>query len=256
MKLLNASMGTPAAGRRLWPRWVALALFVITLVVAFVNLGYWQLDRLEQRRERNEAVIVHENAPVLEWSEVFGPVITEADQWQRVRVTGSFDGERQFVVRFRSNDGRSGYEVLTPLRTKDGRHLLVNRGFGSRDGKDFPTTAPPAPSGEVTIVGNVRRNEQGPENAMVPIDGLVRGINSEAIATALPYDLVDGYLGLLTIDPPQPAGLEPVLPPELNEGNHLSYAVQWFTFSALAAVGLVVLIRSDIKARRASKGES
>ena len=256
MKLLSSPMGAPAPGHRLWPRWVALALFVITLVVAFVNLGYWQLDRLEQRRERNEAVVVHENAPVLEWTEVFGPVITEADQWQRVRVSGSFDGEHQFVVRFRSNDGRSGYEILTPLRTADGRHLLVNRGFGPRDGQDFPKIAPPAPAGEVTIVGNVRRNEQGPDNAMVPIDGLVRGINSDAISTVLPYELVDGYLGLLTIDPPQPEGLEPVLPPELNEGNHLSYAVQWFMFSALAAIGLVVLIRSDLRARRAAKGES
>ena len=255
MRLLNSPMGTPAPGRPLWPRWVALAAFVITLVVAFVNLGYWQLDRLEQRRERNEAVVVHENAPVREWTEVFGPQITETDQWQRVRVTGSFDGEHQFVVRYRSNGGRSGYEILTPLRTEDGRHLLVNRGFAARDGADFPTVAPPAPTGEVTIVGNVRRNEQGPEQAMVPIEGLVRLVNSDAIARTLPYPLVNGYLGLLELTPAQQSGLEPVLPPDLNEGNHLSYAVQWFMFSARAAVGLVVLVRSDLKARRVSKGE-
>lgn len=256
MKLLNSPMGTPAPGRRLWPRWVALAVFVITLVVAFVNLGYWQLDRLEQRRERNQAVVVHENAPVRDWAEVFGPVITEADQWQRVRVTGTFDGEHQFVVRYRSNAGESGYEILTPLQTRDGRHLLINRGFGARDGEDFPTTAPAAPAGEVTIVGNVRRNEQGPDNALVPIGGLVRGINSDAIGQALPYPLVNGYVGLLEITPDQRSGLQPVLPPELNDGSHLSYAVQWFMFSAMAAVGLVVLIRSDLKARRASKGEA
>lgn len=255
MRLFNSPMGTPAPGRPLWPRWVALAVFVITLVVAFVNLGYWQLDRLDQRRERNEAVVVHENAPVLDWSEVFGPVITEGDQWQRVRVTGTFDGEHQFVVRYRSNNGQSGYEILTPLHTEDGRHLLINRGFGARDGEDFPTTAPPAPTGKVTIVGNVRRNEQGPEHAMIPIDGLVRLVNSDAIAGSLPYPLVNGYLGLLEMTPPQQGVLVPVLPPELTEGNHLSYAVQWFTFSAMAAIGLVVLIRSDLKARRASKGE-
>lgn len=257
MKLLNSPMGRPAPGRRLWPRWVALAVFVVTLVTAFVNLGYWQLDRLEQRRERNDAVIVHENAPVLEWSQVFGPVITEADQWQRVRVTGSFDGEHQFVVRYRSNNGRSGYEILTPLQTQDGHHLLINRGFGIRaPDQDFPTVAPPAPTGEVTVVGHVRRNEQGPENAMTPIDGLVRLVNSDAVAQALPYPLMNGYVGLLEITPPDDSGLEPVAPPELTEGNHLSYAVQWFMFSAIAAVGLVVLIRSDIRARRASKGDS
>lgn len=257
MKLFDSPMGKPSTGRRLWPRWVALAVLVVTLVIAFVNLGYWQLDRLEQRRERNEAVAVHENAPVLEWSEVFGPEITEADQWQRVRVSGVFDGEHQFVVRYRSNNGQSGYEILTPLRTEDGRHLLVNRGFGVRPSdQDFPTTAPPAPTGQVTIVGHVRRNERGPENAAVPVNGLVRLINSDAIAQALPYPLVNGYVGVLELTPPSGGDLVPVMPPELTEGNHLSYAVQWFMFSAMAAVGLVVLIRSDIRARRATKGDS
>jgi cytochrome oxidase assembly protein ShyY1 len=108
----------------------------------------------------------------------------------------------------------------------------------------------------VTVVGHVRRNEQGPENAMTPIDGLVRLVNSDAVAQALPYPLMNGYVGLLEITPPDDSGLEPVAPPELTEGNHLSYAVQWFMFSAIAAVGLVVLIRSDIRARRASKGDS
>lgn len=251
MKLLQAPMGVAAPGRRMWPRWVALAVFVVTLVIAFVNLGYWQLDRLEQRRERNEAVAVHENAPVQEWDRVFGPEIVEADQWQRVRVTGSFDGEHQFVVRYRSQAGQSGYEVLTPLRTTDGRHLLVNRGFGLRPpGEDFPTTAPPAPTGQVTIVGHVRRNEQGPQQAVTPTEGQVRLVNSEAIAATLPYPLLDGYLGVLEITPAQEGGLVPVLPPAADEGSHLSYAIQWFLFSALAGVGLIVLIRSDVKARR------
>lgn len=257
MKLFSSPMGTAASGRPLWPRWIALAVFVITLVVAFVNLGYWQLDRLEQRRERNESVIVHENSPVLDWPAVFGREIVEADQWQRVRVTGTFDGDHQFVVRYRSNDGQSGYEIVTPLLTSDGRHLLVSRGFGVRPSdQDFPTTAPPAPAGEVTIVGHVRRDEQGPQNAIVPVDGMMRLINAPAIAQVLPYPVVDGYLGALEMTPPQGGDLVPVSPPELTEGNHLSYAVQWFTFSAMAAVGLVVLIRSDIKARRATKGKS
>ncbi len=251
MKLLQASMGTPAPGRPLWPRWVALAVFVVTLVVAFVNLGNWQLDRLDQRRERNESVAEHESAPVRNWDEVFGPVITEADQWQRVRVRGSFDGEHQFVVRYRSQEGRSGYEVLTPLRTTDGRYLLVNRGFGVRpSGEDFPATAPPAPLGEVEILGHVRRNEQGSAQAITPADGQVRLVNSVAIAATLPYDLVDGYLGVVEMTPPAGDGLVPVLPPPADEGNHLSYAIQWFLFSALAGIGLVVLIRSDVKARR------
>ncbi len=42
----------------------------------------------------------------------------------------------------------------------------------------------------------------------------------------------------------------PLTPPELTEGNHLSYAVQWFMFSGMAALGLVLMIRSDLKAKK------
>lgn len=251
MKLLDTPMGVVATGRRLWPRWVALAIVVVTLVIAFVNLGYWQLDRLDQRRERNQSVAAHEDSPVRDWDEVFGPVITESDQWQRVRVTGSFDTAHQFVVRYRTQDGRSGYEVLTPLLTPDGRHLLVDRGFAARpSGEDFPSTAPPAPGGQVSIVGHVRRNEQGSDQAVTPVDGQVRLVNSVGIASALPYPLLDGYLGVVEIVPAQEGGLVPVAPPKQEEGNHLSYAIQWFLFSALAGLGLVLLIRTDVKARR------
>ena len=55
---------------------------------------------------------------------------------------------------------------------------------------------------------------------------------------------------MLEISPVDPAGLVPVQPPELNEGNHLSYAIQWFTFSGMAALGLVLMIRSDLKAKQ------
>lgn len=71
MKLLDTPMGStpPDAGPRL--RWLALAVFVVALAIAFVNLGRWQLDRLEQRRELNGSVISHENTPVAEFATTF-----------------------------------------------------------------------------------------------------------------------------------------------------------------------------------------
>lgn len=251
MSLLNKPMGMTSPTRRLWPRWLALAAVVIGLVVAFVNLGNWQLSRLEQRRERNEVVVEHENSPIVDFAEVFGRPIVEADQWQKVRVTGTFDAARQYVVRYRSNAGATGYEVLGVLQTSDGRHLLVSRGFAQRPaGQDFPQAAPAPPTGTVTIVGHVRRDEQGDATATTPAQGAIRLINSAAIGSTLPFPVLEGYLGVLEISPADPAGLVQVQPPELNEGNHLSYAIQWFTFSGMAALGLVLMIRSDLKAKQ------
>ncbi len=239
-------MGLPPT-RRPWLRWLALAGFVVGLSVTFINLGFWQLDRLDQRRARNAAVLAHENAPVAEFRTIFGRPITEADQWQRVRVTGTFDADHQFLVRYRSNGGATGYEVVTPLHTSDGPSVLVDRGFIERpSGEDFPSTVPAPPSGEVAIIGHVRRDEQGTDSAVRPTGNQVRLINSQALAAVLPYRVVEGYLGLVTITPAQEGGFVPVQVPELTEGSHLAYALQWFMFTGLAGLGLVVLIRSDV----------
>lgn len=244
------TMGEAPQGRRLWLRWVVMGIAVICLAVAFVNLGRWQLDRLQQRRDNNGVVVAHENAPIVDWRPIFTRPITDADQWQRVRVRGVFDAEHSYVVRYRSNDDQTGWEIVTPLRTPDG-NVLISRGFAQRPAnQDFPRTAPPPPAGEVTVVGYVRRNEQGNADATTPTDGQMRLINSDAVATTLPYPLVNGYIGASELSPSASDGLVPVDPPELTEGNHFSYALQWFAFAIIAGVGLVVLIRSDLRDRR------
>lgn len=252
MKIWRQPIGAAPPPGRLWPRWLALALVVIGLVVAFVNLGQWQLNRLEQRRERNQAVTTHEAAAVIDYQLAFAEPITETGQWQRVRATGQYDSEHQFLALYRANGGASqGYEVITPLRTTAGEVLLVSRGWAERlaDGS-YPSTAPAAPTGEVTVIGYTRRDEQGSAAAITPADSQVRLINSVAIGEALGESVLGGYLGLIESTPAQAAGLSVVAPPELTEGNHLSYAVQWFTFSAIAAVGLVLIIRSDLRQRK------
>ncbi len=250
------TMGQAPQGRRLWLRWVVMGIAVVCLAVAFVNLGRWQLDRLEQRRDSNGIVVAHENAPVVDWRTVFNRELTDADAWQRVTVTGTFDLAHSYVVRYRSNAGSTGWEIVTPLRT-DAGNVLVSRGFAERPAdQDFPRTAPEPPSGEVTIVGYVHRNEQGDSNATTPIDGSMRLINSDAVAPVVGYPLANGYIDAISLTPAATDGLVPVEPPELSEGNHFSYALQWFAFAGIAAFGLVVLVRSDLRDRRRAEAEA
>lgn len=235
--------------RQLVLRWIGLAACLALMAWAFVNLGFWQLGRLDERRERNESVTTHEGAPVVAWTQVFGAPITDAASWQRVSAVGTFDAEHQFVIRYRSNAGATGYEIVTPLRTVQGS-VLVSRGFIERPrDQDFPKVAPPPPLGEVELVGYVRRSEVGDADATTPYQGQVRLINSAAIGATLPYPIVDGYISLLTLTPTQDPSFTPVAPPELNEGNHFSYALQWFAFACLAGIGLFVFIRADLRDR-------
>jgi cytochrome oxidase assembly protein ShyY1 len=242
--------------RRLWVRWTLLIVFVGILGVVFVNLGGWQLDRLAQRKARNSTTVANENAPVRPYAEVFNRPILDADQWSRVEARGTFDPDHQFLVRYRSTGDVDGYEVVTPLRTATG-NVLVDRGLiPVSQSTGIPDAAPPPPTGEVTLTGHVRRNEEGRRAAVTPVNGAMRLINSDAIAPTLPYPIANGYIGLLTIAPAQDGGFQPIALPEISDGPHFWYAVQWFMFTGIGIAGIVVFIRGDLRERREKLAEA
>jgi cytochrome oxidase assembly protein ShyY1 len=240
--------------RHLLLRWLGLLVFVVVLGGIFVRLGEWQIHRLEQRQERNAVVVAHENNPVVPLAQRGYGVIEDGDQWQRVTLTGTFDASHQLEIRYRSNDGATGTEVVTPLRTSDGKTVLIDRGFIVRAAGEAPPASLPAPpSGTVTVMGHLRRSENGSTEAITPALGAVRLINAPAISAWLGTDVVDGYIGLLEVTPAQDGPFIPVVTPTLDEGPHFWYAVQWFMFTGIAVTGLFVFIRGDIVARRKLK---
>lgn len=232
-------------------RWLALVLFVAVLGVTFVKLGEWQLRRLDERRTSNLVVRANEHAPVVEFADIFNHPVDGSDEWKRVRVTGTFDAQHQFVIRYRDNSDDSGYEVVTPLRTSDGRTALIDRGFiAVAGGEQITKNAPPPPSGTVTVVGRARSDETGRDSATVPVDGHTRLINSAKIGQALGRPVVNGYIDALSMDPADPTKFQQIDLPDLNDGPHFWYAVQWFMFTGIGVLGIVVFIRGDLRDRR------
>lgn len=231
-------------------RWVALAVFLSLVAFACVKLGEWQLDRLEERREGNSAVVANEGLPPVHYREVMGAPIADAEQWQRVELVGSYTGE-QYQVRYRNYQKSAGIEVAAVFETLEGDSVLVDRGFIARKAGQPDTEVLPAPpAGEVAIMGYVHRDEQGDDTAVVPHDFKVRLINSEAIGASLGRELLPGYVILATSEPGNGEVLVPMQPPTLGEGNHFSYALQWFAFGGIAIIGIGVLIRADLQDRR------
>lgn len=238
--------------RKLVLRWVALAVFLILMATVFVRLGEWQLDRLEGTRERNDVVAANRDLPVLDYRDVMGGPVVESGQWQRVHVSGTYTGE-QYQVRYRNQDG-PGIEVLAVLESDSGDTVLIDRGFIRRQiGKQDTEVLPDVPAGEVEVIGFLRRDERGDETATVPYEFKVRLINSPAIAASLGRDVVPGYVSLIESTPGNGSGLDPITPPMPSEGNHFSYALQWFSFSVIAVGGIFVLIRADLADRRKEK---
>jgi cytochrome oxidase assembly protein ShyY1 len=219
------------------PRWLLGHLIVIGLVVLMVNLGFWQLRRLDGRKEINASISARQKAPALDITRL----VTEGDpgaiEYRTTTATGSFDPDHQIVVR---TSGQSG-DVMTALVLSDGTAVLVDRGVISAVG-DRPA-APPPPSGPTTITGRVRRSQPSSTDAVNELDHF----DVTRMGASLPYPVLPLYIELIS---PSPAGSnqpQPVLAPQLDDGPHLSYAGQWFLFSAGAIVGWPVLIRSSAK---------
>lgn len=234
------------------PRWLFFHLIVVAGIVLMVNLGFWQLRRLDERQALNEAVSSRIVVPPQPLDDVVVDGVDPASvEWRSVTATGTYETDGQFVVVNRSQNGVPGEMVVTPLELDDGRVLLVERGFQPLD-----TESPAAPSGTVEIVGRLRPSAR---RYTGQLSDAAEGVLTEAQRVDIPrlQAQLDGpavpmYVELVTSTPAEATPYpQPVLLPELTEGPHLSYAVQWFIFSAAVVVGWVLAVRKSLSTRRA-----
>jgi len=239
------------------PRWIALTLAVVVIAIACVNLGKWQLRRLEGRRHANAAVIAGINRAPVPVDSLLRPgeAVPRGALWRRVQATGHYDAAGELLVRNRVLGGRAGFYVLTPLVTDSGAVLMVNRGWvGAGATAATRPDVPPAPAGDLDVVGRVRPSERASGHTGFP-PGQVDRIAIPAIATGLARPVYGGYAELTEQRPMPAAAPQPIPPPELSEGPHLAYAVQWFIFALMAAGGWVLLFRRDLAEQRGAGRE-
>lgn len=238
-------------GFLLRPKWIGFHLLVVAGAIVMVNLGLWQLNRLENRQEFNRQVISRIDEPTVPLDQLLAESDDPQDlAWRPTVAVGTYLTDGQFVVVNRSQNGRAGDNAVVPMRLADGQILLVNRGF-----VPIRLDTPEAPTGTVEVRGIARPSEERRLGQLSdPATGRleqVQRIDIDRLAMQLPGPVVPIYLDLLVSDPPEPPGIpEPVIRPDLSEGPHLAYAVQWFIFSAAVIVGWVLAVRWSVTKRR------
>ena len=201
------------------PRWLLFTLVVGLAAALMVNLGFWQLRRLEERRSFNALVVarIAADPEPLDPTWVGPNADPDAVEWRTVTLAGRYGLDTESLA------ATASYQLISTFEDSiSGLKVLVNRG-------SIGVTAdvPPVPQSDVELVGRMRR---------VPstLDG--RGSTT--------------YVELLSSTPSDAAEVTPLPVPALSEGSHLSYAMQWFIFAACAVVGWILAVRRSARARQ------
>ena len=233
-------------------RWILFFVAVVLLAYAAFRLGEWQFHRLAERRHDNAVIERNLKAPPVPVQDVLSVSrpVSPSDEWRHVTATGDYADDKSIVVRYQTNsEGQSGVDVVTPLVTRQGPALLVDRGWVATGnvGTTRPDV-PPAPSGQVTISGWVRASATG--SATVVTDRSVRAISSAAIRPTVPFPVYGGFVDLDKETPPAAKPLSKVEMPDLSEGPHFFYGLQWWFFGLLAVFGFGYLAWDERKKLR------
>lgn len=200
-------------------REIKLAALAVLVAAGCISAGIWQLRRLAGRRARNAAQQARLALPPLE---VHRGLSADSARGRRVRASGVYDFSAQRTWPGRSFEGTPGVGLITPLGLADGSAVLVDRGWVySPDAFHVDHDYREADTAAVSGV------------ALIP----PRGRGDVSVAGFLPF-----VIQLEGRDPP--TGLPRRWPPPaFDDGPHLSYAIQWFSFALIALVGTAAMIR-------------
>jgi len=226
--------------------YIPASLIVATLAL-LISLGFWQLDRADEKRAIEDKIAIANSANV---ELVVSTELLKDKEYYHVRLQGSYVDDKQFIYDNQIVDQISGYYVLTPfVLNGDSKTVLINRGFIAWNGRR-DKLADIDIEGEITevkvqISKPVKRMELKASEISGEFPVLIQALDLDAMSAIASIDFVS-VVGLLS--------------PESSNGfvrrwesytgtieRHIGYAIQWFLMAlVLAFIG----IRLALKQRR------
>ena len=234
------------------PHGLLKSALALLLIAGCLWAAQWQFHRGVARHDRNAQINSHIELPVIPLLKIVDS--PKANEWQRVSATGVFDSSKQILLRNHYSEGKYGFEVLTAFKANTGEEFWVDKGWVQAGATATERPVLPAtPLGEVTIVGRVRLDTSLPQGNFFAIPtGKSNGLISEANAQSSNSSngiKSDFYLDLLSGDLPELTPAVAAEVPELTDGPHFAYALQWVIFAGLVIYGRF-LIRREVLTRK------
>ena len=231
------------------PKWMAAHVLVLLLLVTILLAGTWQFGRHQKRIDRNDVVLDRADAVLLEIGDLFEP--QDIFEFRLVQLNGSWSTSDSVLIRNRSHQDMAGCHLAIPLAVSSNEGVLVVAGWLNEPLCDIDQLE--VPTGDVSLVGRVRLTQtRGAIGARDRADGVIRTLARTDVARVdqqVALSLAPVYVELITSNP-SVAEAVAVDPPPTDLGPHLAYAVQWFLFFAVGAVGYPLVLR-----RQARKGD-
>ncbi|WP_339673386.1 SURF1 family protein [Dasania marina] len=220
-----------------WPA----TLLALMLLPALLWLGFWQLDRAEQKRELNALYSQRAASAPIPIAQLGPP---EQSRYQPLSITGTYLPQWTLLLDNRVYRGRFGYEVITAFERSDkAQWLWVNRGWIKGDAARLTLPQiPPPPNGQQQLIAELYI----PQGAMLQlgqdnnrrwprvIQALdIKPLQQELQQAMFPYSvrLAADSAGLLERN---------WLVVNIEPSKHTGYAVQWFSLAAMAVVILLL----------------
>jgi cytochrome oxidase assembly protein ShyY1 len=230
-------------------RWLGILGTTVLFAIACVGLGQWQFARRAEAQAAIALLNANYERPVVDL-DVEVPSVTDAspgDKWRTVRITGTYLMDSVTYVRTRSGPGGIGFEQLVGLVQSNGTVFIVDRGWVPANADNSaPATTPPLPAGTVVVTSHLIPGEQHINGRDAPA-GQIATINLEALDTAIDGKVFRGWYGRLASESRSTQAGAPWERPVLDEGPHLSYALQWYVFALMGFIGYGWALRKEAR---------
>jgi len=211
-------------------------------------LGFWQLERLEWRRDFNDHYLEQINLPELNLNINQDIDLLMLSEYRKVFVSGKFDFSEEVFLQNQVYQNQPGYHVLTPFLI-DGHDeaVFVDRGWISLNDLDQIKKIDQFSNSIHQINGVIRlgesKNSFGSNFNNIESDpNFMLLVDIEQIKNKISYDLLPVYIQIenkVVEELPIPQIAEV----EITEGPHMGYAIQWFFFASVVGVGYPLFIR-------------
>jgi surfeit locus 1 family protein len=222
-------------------------LFTVPGLILLIGLGVWQVQRLHWKEgliaQRDAAVAAAPVAPPQTVAEARGL------EFHHIVAQGTFQNDKELFLAASSDEGESGYQVITPLVMTDGRTMFVNRGFvplelknrTKREAGEF--SSPQRVAGLMRIPPATKPSFFLPDNRpdlnlwfWVDLPAMAR---HDGVAETVPF-YIDAD------KTPNPGGWPKGGITRLELPNdHLQYAITWFSLAIALAVIYVLYHRNN-----------